>query len=112
MLRADLSKKLTRPLPTKDGGTLRYPKLHEHLGAAVAIMKLSADWHDFRAKLNKLHPPIGNAKRQAFQTHRAQGLDGGCCPRLNQAGRSHDRPADVVPRDAIFCSPFLISIGR
>jgi hypothetical protein len=35
------------------------PKLREHLGAVAAIMKLSTDWHDFRAKLNKLHPPIG-----------------------------------------------------
>jgi hypothetical protein len=33
-----------------------YPKLREHLGAVVAIMKLSTDWHDFRAKLDKLHP--------------------------------------------------------
>jgi hypothetical protein len=36
-----------------------YPKLREHLGAVVAIMKLSADWHDFRAKLDKLYPRIG-----------------------------------------------------
>jgi P63C domain len=33
-----------------------YPKLREHLGAVVAIMKLSADWHDFRAKLDRLYP--------------------------------------------------------
>ena len=40
-----------------------YPKLREHLGSVVAIMKLSADWHDFRAKLDKLHPPFGKATR-------------------------------------------------
>jgi hypothetical protein len=33
-----------------------YPKLREHLGSVVAIMKLSSDWYDFRAKLDKLHP--------------------------------------------------------
>jgi len=33
-----------------------YPKLREHLGAVVAIMQLSSDWHDFRAKLDRLHP--------------------------------------------------------
>jgi hypothetical protein len=31
--------------------------------------------------------------------------------RGDQAVRSHDRRAERVPRDAIFCSPFLISIG-
>lgn len=38
-----------------------YPKLREHLGSVVAIMKLSIDWHDFRAKLDRLHPPFGKA---------------------------------------------------
>jgi hypothetical protein len=33
-----------------------YPKLREHLGSVVAIMKLSANWHDFMAKLDRLHP--------------------------------------------------------
>ena len=36
-----------------------YPKLREHLGAVVATMKLSNDWHDFKAKLDKNYPPIG-----------------------------------------------------
>src|SRR5208283_382525 len=34
-----------------------YPKLREHLGGVVAIMKLSADYSDFMVKLNKLYPP-------------------------------------------------------
>ena len=34
-----------------------YPKLREHLGAVTATMKLSADWHDFIAKLDKHYPP-------------------------------------------------------
>lgn len=33
-----------------------YPKLREHLGAAVAVMKLSSDWADFKLKLDKLYP--------------------------------------------------------
>lgn len=36
-----------------------YPKLREHLGAVVAIMKLSDDWHDFMRKLDRLHPRYG-----------------------------------------------------
>lgn len=46
-----LSQALTR--------NIGYPKLREHLGAVVATMKLSANWHDFKAKLNKNYPPIG-----------------------------------------------------
>ena len=30
-------------------------------------MKLSADWHDFRAKLNKLHPPIGKPTQLSME---------------------------------------------
>jgi hypothetical protein len=33
-----------------------YPKLREHLGAVIATMKLSNDWHDFKAKLDKNYP--------------------------------------------------------
>ena len=36
-----------------------YPKLREHLGSVVAIMKLSETWPDFLAKLNRLHPRYG-----------------------------------------------------
>jgi hypothetical protein len=36
-----------------------YPKLREHLGSAVAIMKLSDDWDDFMEKLDRLHPKFG-----------------------------------------------------
>jgi hypothetical protein len=31
-----------------------YPKLREHLGSVVTIKKLSNDWYDFRAKLDRL----------------------------------------------------------
>lgn len=35
-----------------------YPKLREHLGAVVAIMQLSTDYHDFISKLNRLRPRV------------------------------------------------------
>lgn len=44
-----------------------YPKLREHLGSVVAIMKLSSDWYDFKAKLDKLHPPIGKPTQLSFE---------------------------------------------
>lgn len=33
-----------------------YPKLREHLGSVVTLMKLSSDWDDFKAKLDTIHP--------------------------------------------------------
>lgn len=36
-----------------------YPKLREHLGSVVTIMKLSADWQDFQEKLSRIHPRYG-----------------------------------------------------
>jgi hypothetical protein len=36
-----------------------YPKLREHLGAVVAIMQLSKDYPDFKAKLDRLRPAYG-----------------------------------------------------
>jgi len=44
-----------------------YPKLREHLGAVVAIMKLSTDWHDFKAKLDRLCPPLGKPTQLSFE---------------------------------------------
>jgi hypothetical protein len=35
-----------------------YPKLREHLGAVVAIMKLSSDWVGFRKNLDRLYPRL------------------------------------------------------
>lgn len=37
-----------------------YPKLREHLGSVVTIMKLSKDWRDFSIKLDQLHPRVGD----------------------------------------------------
>ena len=38
---------------------LGYPKLREHLGGVVDIMKLSSDYGDFLSKLDRLHPRYG-----------------------------------------------------
>jgi len=37
-----------------------YPKLREHLGAVVAIMKLSNGYHDFLDKLDRHYPRFGS----------------------------------------------------
>jgi P63C domain len=33
-----------------------YPKLREHLGSVVTIMKLSDHWDEFNGRLDRLHP--------------------------------------------------------
>jgi hypothetical protein len=33
-----------------------YPKLREHLGSIVAIMKLSDEWREFMGRLDYIHP--------------------------------------------------------
>ena len=40
-------------------GNLGYPKLLEHLGAVMAIMKLSTDYGDFVQKLDRIKPRYG-----------------------------------------------------
>lgn len=37
-----------------------HPRLREHLASVVAIMKLSNDWHDFKMKLDRVHPRYGH----------------------------------------------------
>jgi P63C domain len=37
-----------------------YPKLREHLGSVVTLMKLSEDWRDFVYKLDQIHPRVGD----------------------------------------------------
>lgn len=36
-----------------------YPKLREHLGSVIAVMKLSHGWGDFIVKLNQHYPRLG-----------------------------------------------------
>ncbi|MCH8849734.1 MAG: P63C domain-containing protein [Chloroflexi bacterium] len=38
---------------------LGYPKLREHLGSVVTLMKLSSNWGDFSGKLERFHPRYG-----------------------------------------------------
>jgi len=44
-----------------------YPKLREHLGAAVAFMKLSRDYPDFIDKLEAHYPRFGEQYRLPFE---------------------------------------------
>ena len=37
-----------------------YPKLREHLGSIVTIMKMSNSWAEFMEHLNRIHPRYGN----------------------------------------------------
>lgn len=48
--------KLFQRLTTNVG----YPKLREHLGSIVTLMKLSTDWTDFKLKLDQIHPRVGD----------------------------------------------------
>lgn len=50
-----------------------YPKLREHLGSVVTIMKLSDDWQDFRIKLDRLHPRYGDNLMLEFEPDQDNG---------------------------------------
>jgi hypothetical protein len=52
---------------SSDPSNIGYPKLREHLGAVVAIMKLSTDWPDFRTKLDRLRPRHGKPTQLSFE---------------------------------------------
>lgn len=43
-----------------------YPKLREHLGSVVTLMKLSDDWEGFMDKLDRIHPKIGDTMPLPF----------------------------------------------
>lgn len=45
---------------------LGYPKLREHLGSVVTMMKLSHEWSDFREKLEQIHPRYGETLSLPF----------------------------------------------
>jgi P63C domain len=55
--------KLFQRLTTNIG----YPKLREHLGSVVTLMKLSTDWPDFTRKLDRIHPRIGDTIPLPFE---------------------------------------------
>ena len=50
-----------------------YPKLREHLGSVVTLMKLSYDWADFQRKLDRIHPRIGDTIPLPFDEYDDQG---------------------------------------
>ncbi len=72
-------KELKRVTPRDDNGRPRnrlhqrlttdigYPKLHEHLGSVVTLMKLSNDWQDFYYKLDRIHPRVGDTLPLPFE---------------------------------------------
>ena len=43
-----------------------YPKLREHLGSVVTLMRLSSDWQDFMGKLDRIHPRVGDTIQIPF----------------------------------------------
>lgn len=43
-----------------------YPKLREHLGSVVTLMKLSSNWEDFMRKLDQIHPRVGDTIQIPF----------------------------------------------
>ncbi|MFG1717879.1 P63C domain-containing protein [Micromonospora chalcea] len=51
-----------------------YPKLREHLGSVVTLMRLSRDWEDFVMKLDQIHPRVGDAATLPFDMGGGQGL--------------------------------------
>jgi hypothetical protein len=54
-----------------------YPKLREHLGAVIATMKLSGDWYDFKAKLDKNYPRLGKPTQLSFDYANEEEADTG-----------------------------------
>lgn len=54
-----------------------YPKLREHLGAVLATMRLSSDWYDFMAKLDKFYPPQGKPTQLSFEYQDERAEDDG-----------------------------------
>jgi hypothetical protein len=54
-----------------------YPKLREHLGAVIATMRMSGDWHDFKAKLDKYYPRLGKPTQLSFDYEEEEADDTG-----------------------------------
>jgi hypothetical protein len=52
-----------------------YPKLREHLGSIVTMMKLSDGWHDFMSKVDRLHPRYGDTMQLPL-TYKKEDDDG------------------------------------
>lgn len=50
-----------------------YPKLREHLGSIVTIMRLSNSWNDFMEKLDRLHPRYGDQMALPYEQSKDDG---------------------------------------
>jgi hypothetical protein len=55
----------------------RLSKIAEHLGAVIATMKLSSDWHDFKTKLDKNCPRQGRPTQLSFDYAKEEADDTG-----------------------------------
>jgi hypothetical protein len=53
-----------------------YPKLREHLGSVVAIMKLSDNYLDFREKIDRIHPRYEDQMHLPFGDYKNDEDDG------------------------------------
>lgn len=62
--------KLFQRLTTNRG----YPNLKQLLGSLVTMMKLSNNWDDFMAKLNKIHPRYGETYPLPLENDTGKGL--------------------------------------
>ena len=51
--------------------------MREHLGAVVATMRMSSDWHDFKSKLDKFYPRIGKPTQLSFDYANEEASDSG-----------------------------------
>lgn len=50
-----------------------YPKLREHLGAVMAIMRLSSNYHDFITKLDLYYPRFGQQMLLSYEPEKDTG---------------------------------------
>lgn len=53
-----------------------YPKLREHLGSVVTLMKLSGDWREFVIKLDQIHPRLGDTMALPLDDYRTDSGNG------------------------------------
>jgi len=61
-------------LLTRRSTNTGYPKLREHLGSVVTLMKLSNDWESFMSNLDRLHPHFGDTIPLPFDDDYATGV--------------------------------------
>jgi hypothetical protein len=70
--------------------------MREHLGAVIATMKLSSDWHGFKTRLDKNYPRQGRPTRLSFDYARKRPTTRAGA--YNERGRQLRRPYGRAPR--------------